>query len=183
MTTKALISIAAILIASAANAQVSVPHEFSPGTPALARQVNENFQSLANGINDFINDGVYVKPAISMYWETGESDPNPNSDITYTVPAGQRLFVNAVSCSMRTPYTPSLRNETLIFGYIRSSDSGDRLITVRQGQTVWDFLLLDVQTTHFYNQGEVLRIWGRRQSPTSASGGIECILHGLLRDM
>lgn len=183
MTTRALIVIAAITIASTANAQVTVPHQFSAGTPAVAQQVNENFQSLAEGINGFINDGVYVKPTISMYWETSESDPNPNSNITYTVPAGQRLFVNAVSCSMRTPYAPSLRNETLIFGYIRSSDSGDRLVTVMQGQTVWDFLLLDINTMHFYNSGEVLRVWGRRQSPTSAAGGIECVLHGVLRDM
>jgi hypothetical protein len=34
-----------------ARAQVTVPHVFTPGTPARATEVNENFQALATAIN------------------------------------------------------------------------------------------------------------------------------------
>ncbi len=172
-----------IVIAPTTGAQVSVPNVFNDGTPAVAQQVNENFQSLAKNINDFVNDGVFVKPTVSLYWDANQTDPNPSKNITYTVPAGKRLFVSALSCSMRTPYTFTFRDKVLRLGFVYGGDTGDHLVAVRDGQTVWDLLLSDVRTVHFYDEGTDMRVWGRLASADSSVGGIDCILHGVLRDM
>ena len=46
------LSIGLSIMANANAAEVTIPHDFKPDTPARAQQVNENFEVMQTGIND-----------------------------------------------------------------------------------------------------------------------------------
>ena len=51
LRTSILLLVLLLSAASSAQAQVTIPNTFSDGTPALASEVNANFQALASAVN------------------------------------------------------------------------------------------------------------------------------------
>ena len=51
LRTALLFLVLLVSAASSAQAQVMIPNTFSDGTPALAAEVNQNFQTLASAVN------------------------------------------------------------------------------------------------------------------------------------
>jgi hypothetical protein len=66
LRTSLLLLVLLVSAASSAQAQVSIPNTFTHGTPALASEVNQNFQALASAVNSSgcaTPDDVVCNPA------------------------------------------------------------------------------------------------------------------------
>lgn len=102
-----------LLVCPQASAQLTIPNTFTPGTPAVADEVNENFEAVATAVNsgagvEFVNDVGNV---------TITNIDTLVASIDVAAPATGYLIVDAAgsaACSNATSLTIRLHNATSI---------------------------------------------------------------------
>jgi len=59
--------------------QLSVPHKFSPGTPAKASEVNENFEAVEDAINNLLSKPSLVSTLAAFCEELNAIPPHSHA--------------------------------------------------------------------------------------------------------